>query len=170
MFDRLAFSFAAFAAVTLTLGGVRAQSTEPVFYPGTNEGLFLIVTDIHFDPFSDPALVPALDKSPVSGWTEIFKGAAESIKSYGNDATYSLMVSALDAGRPAFAALDVTVEEPLPEDSPLWRHPKIAITPHDSAATAATYIRADETFLDNLPRYLSGEPLRHVVPREMFAG
>ena len=80
------------------------------------------------------------------------------------------LVSALDAGRPAFAALDVTVEEPLPEDNPLWRHPKIAITPHDSAATAATYIRADETFLDNLPRYLSGEPLRHVVPREMFAG
>ena len=97
MFDRLAFSFAAFAAVTLTLDGVRAQSTEPVFYPGTNEGLFLIVTDIHFDPFSDPALVPELDKSPVSGWTEIFKGAAESIKSYGNDASYSLMVSALDA-------------------------------------------------------------------------
>ena len=97
MFDRLAFSFAAFAAVTLTLDGVRAQSTEPVFYPGTNEGLFLIVTDIHFDPFSDPTLVPVLDKSPVSGWTDIFKGAAESIKSYGNDATYTLMVSALDA-------------------------------------------------------------------------
>ncbi|MEC9403483.1 MAG: metallophosphoesterase [Pseudomonadota bacterium] len=97
MFDRLAIAFATLAAASLPLTGAQAQSTEPVFYPGTNEGLFLIVTDIHFDPFSDPALVPALDKSPVSGWTAIFKGAAESINSYGNDASYSLMVSALDA-------------------------------------------------------------------------
>ena len=79
------------------------------------------------------------------------------------------LVAALDAGRPAFAALDVTTEEPLPETSPLWRHPKIAVTPHDSAVTQATYVRADETFLDNLGRYLSGEPLKHLVPHETFA-
>jgi len=79
------------------------------------------------------------------------------------------LVAALDAGRPAFAAVDVTAEEPLPKDSPLWHHPKIAITPHNSAMTQATYIRADETFLDNLQRYLAGEPLKHVVPPETFA-
>lgn len=78
------------------------------------------------------------------------------------------LVAALDAGRPAFAALDVTAEEPLPAQSPLWRHPKVAITPHDSAATAATYVRADETFLDNLHRYLKGDPLKHVVDHSAF--
>ena len=79
------------------------------------------------------------------------------------------LVAALDAGRPAFAAVDVTAEEPLPKGSPLWHHPKIAITPHNSAMTQATYVRADETFLDNLKRYLAGEPLRHLVPSETFA-
>lgn len=79
------------------------------------------------------------------------------------------LVAALDAGRPAFASIDVTAEEPLPSDSPLWRHPKVAITPHNSAMTQATYIRADETFLDNLKSYLANEPLKHVVPRETFA-
>ena len=40
------------------------------------------------------------------------------------------LMAALDAGRPAFAALDVTRTEPLPAGSPLWKHHKIVITPH----------------------------------------
>ena len=36
----------------------------------------------------------------------------------------------------AGAVLDVTLPEPLPEDSPLWTHPKIRIFPH--RATAAS--------------------------------
>lgn len=79
------------------------------------------------------------------------------------------LVGALDAGRPAFAALDVVRDEPLPPESPLWRHPKIAITPHDSSDTPQTSLRADETFLANLERYLAGVPLAHEVPREAFA-
>ncbi|MYL23414.1 glyoxylate/hydroxypyruvate reductase A [Halomonas alkaliantarctica] len=33
------------------------------------------------------------------------------------------------------AMLDVFPEEPLPADNPLWRHPKVTITPHMSAPT-----------------------------------
>ena len=79
------------------------------------------------------------------------------------------LMSALDAGRPAFAALDVTRSEPLPAESPLWQHPKIAITPHDSSDTPGTVAGADETFLANLTRYLNGEPLMHLVDRAAFA-
>ncbi len=78
------------------------------------------------------------------------------------------LIAALDAGRPAFAALDVTRTEPLPPDSPLWRHPGIAITPHDSSDTPGTVAGADETFLANLTRYLQGEPLKHLVDRAAF--
>ncbi|HAY07548.1 MAG TPA: D-2-hydroxyacid dehydrogenase, partial [Hyphomonas sp.] len=79
------------------------------------------------------------------------------------------LMTALDAGRPAFAALDVTRTEPLPSDNPLWRHPKIVITPHDSADTPGTIAGADDTFLANLERYLKGEPLKHLVDASAFA-
>ncbi|MGA1344281.1 MAG: NAD(P)-dependent oxidoreductase, partial [Hyphomonas sp.] len=73
------------------------------------------------------------------------------------------LLAALDAGRLAFAAIDVTRAEPLPADNLLWTHPKIAITPHDSADTPGTIDGADETFLANLERYLAGKPLKHHV-------
>ena len=73
------------------------------------------------------------------------------------------LITALDAGRLGHAALDVTVTEPLPSDSPLWAHPKITLTPHNSSATEAGRYRADETFLRNLTRYLKGEPLENTV-------
>ncbi|MAK60533.1 MAG: hydroxyacid dehydrogenase [Ponticaulis sp.] len=73
------------------------------------------------------------------------------------------LVEALEAGRPSYAALDVTVTEPLPDDHAFWDHEKISLTPHDSPVTAGTIARADATFLDNLERYLSGQPLRNLV-------
>ncbi len=73
------------------------------------------------------------------------------------------LIAELDTGKPAHAALDVTATEPLPDASPLWHHPKITITPHDSSMTWGTVLRADETFLRNLGRYLDGKPLLHVL-------
>lgn len=78
------------------------------------------------------------------------------------------LMAALDAGRPAFAALDVTRTEPLPADSPLWKHHKIVITPHDSSDTPGTIARGDETFLANLRHYLDNETLKHLVDRSAF--
>jgi glyoxylate/hydroxypyruvate reductase len=40
------------------------------------------------------------------------------------------LIAALDSGHLAAATLDVYPVEPLPSDSPLWRHPKITVMPH----------------------------------------
>lgn len=40
------------------------------------------------------------------------------------------LLEALDSGQIASAILDVQNIEPLPENDPLWRHPKVVLTPH----------------------------------------
>ena len=45
------------------------------------------------------------------------------------------LLAALESGRLASAVLDVFYQEPLPPDSPLWRHPKIRVFPHVSGIT-----------------------------------
>ena len=78
------------------------------------------------------------------------------------------LLKALDAGRPAHATLDVTREEPLPADSPLWTHPSITLTAHTSALTSESRKRNDELFLENLGHFLNGEALRNLVGKSDF--
>jgi phosphoglycerate dehydrogenase-like enzyme len=73
------------------------------------------------------------------------------------------LIQALQEGCIGGAALDVFDEEPLPPDSPLWEMPNVMVTPHNSWSTPHFKRREAELFLDNLERYLRGEPLRNVV-------
>jgi len=57
------------------------------------------------------------------------------------------IVAALDDGTLGHATLDVFETEPLPASSPLWTHPKVTITPHNSAIS-------DE---DSVGRFVLGE-------------
>ena len=59
------------------------------------------------------------------------------------------------------AALDVTVPEPLPADSPLWDIPNLILTPHVAGGMRLEITRKKciEIALENLRRYLAGEPL-----------
>lgn len=78
------------------------------------------------------------------------------------------LLSALDGGRPAFAALDVFETEPLPDDSPFWAHPNVMVSPHNSPQTAGTVRRIDHFMLEQLGRYLAGEQLLYIEPKERF--
>ena len=68
------------------------------------------------------------------------------------------LIDALDRGRPGAAILDVTVTEPLPQDSPLWHHPGVVLTPHNSAGGFARYERYDDLLVDNLGRFPAASP------------
>ncbi len=72
----------------------------------------------------------------------------------GQQVVTSDLLAALDAGQLARAVLDVFAVEPLPEDSPLWRHPRITITPHHSGPSTPRAMIPD--ILPNLRRYAEG--------------
>ncbi len=73
------------------------------------------------------------------------------------------LIKALQQGWIAGAGLDVTEPEPLPQDSPLWDMPNVIITPHASAISDKSPDRLFGLFFDLLCRYMSGQPLYHVV-------
>ncbi|MDP2801628.1 MAG: glyoxylate/hydroxypyruvate reductase A [Phreatobacter sp.] len=52
------------------------------------------------------------------------------------------ILSALDSDRLGAAVLDVFQVEPLPADSPFWLHPKVTVTPHNSAISSPPAIAA----------------------------
>jgi phosphoglycerate dehydrogenase-like enzyme len=72
------------------------------------------------------------------------------------------LVAALQSGR-IRAALDVTDPEPLPPEHPLWKCPNLLITPHVAGSTPQFSPRAIQGALEQLGRYLRGEPLLNVV-------
>lgn len=81
------------------------------------------------------------------------------------------LLTALDRGAPGFAILDVFQTEPLPADSPFWSHPRVALTGHSSALGDGLTARSDQAFLDNLARFLAGQPLiNEVDPGEATTG
>jgi phosphoglycerate dehydrogenase-like enzyme len=67
------------------------------------------------------------------------------------------LIAALQAGRIAGAALDVTVDEPLPEASPLWTMPNVLVTPHTGGETHKYEDNVLDMMMENLNRQWRGE-------------
>ena len=72
------------------------------------------------------------------------------------------LIAALQAGRLAGAALDVTEVEPLAAASPLWDLPNVIISPHIAGGGSSGYPQQKELFGENLLRFAAGEPLLNV--------
>lgn len=73
---------------------------------------------------------------------------------------------ALNAGSIGGAGLDVTPEEPLPADSPLWDMPNVIITPHVAGGSPIRLDRTVALFCDNLERFIVGKPLLSVIDKQ----
>ncbi len=78
------------------------------------------------------------------------------------------LLEALDNGQLSYACLDVFAVEPLPQDSPLWNHPKVMVSPHTSALSAAENRLITERFASNLRTFLDGGDLPHLVDTVHF--
>jgi D-2-hydroxyacid dehydrogenase (NADP+) len=76
------------------------------------------------------------------------------------------LIKALKEGWIAGAGLDVFEQEPLPEDSELWKLDNVVMTPHVSGGTPRYDELAVEVFCDNLQRYIEGKPLRNVINKK----
>lgn len=73
------------------------------------------------------------------------------------------ILASLDAGELGAATLDVFETEPLPADSPLWRHRKVTLTPHNAADSDPEALC--KYILNQIRRHEAGEKLQNIVDR-----
>ena len=98
-----------------------------------------------------------------STFAQMPKGAAVINLGRGPHIAEADLMAALDSGHLAAATLDVFPVEPLPKESPLWRHPRITVTPHVSRRIYPSNLAP--RVCDAVRRFGAGEPLPYLVDR-----
>jgi D-2-hydroxyacid dehydrogenase (NADP+) len=76
------------------------------------------------------------------------------------------LIRALKKGWIAGAGLDVFKQEPLQEDSELWKLDNVVMTPHVAGGTPRYDELAIGVFCDNLIRYVENKPLKNIVDKK----
>lgn len=78
------------------------------------------------------------------------------------------LIAALQGGPLAGAMLDVTEQEPLPPESPLWDMEQVILTPHVSGSDQDEANAAEifAIFTENLSRYFAGQPMKNIVDKK----
>jgi phosphoglycerate dehydrogenase-like enzyme len=84
----------------------------------------------------------------------------------GNVLDEAALIGALERRAIRGAGLDVYGQEPLPRDSALWRLPNVLLLPHVSATSPRFWERHASLIVDNIGRYVRGEPLRNMVDKK----
>ena len=87
----------------------------------------------------------------------------------GNSIVTDDLIRVMNEGYLKAACLDVMDPEPLPKDHPLWKTPRVYITPHMSGGYRAgvNYERVVDTVITNLKLVLEGKPPIHIVDRSL---
>lgn len=90
------FARAIGAALITLLVGIAPMRAQRQADPGQ----FLVISDIHFDPFFDGALFPRLVAEPAEGWGEVLRDSRPAgFNPRGTDSNNALLQSNLDDAR-----------------------------------------------------------------------
>ena len=76
------------------------------------------------------------------------------------------LMNALKKGLIGGAGLDVTPQEPLPEDHPLWRMHNVIVSPHTAGGSPNREDRLVDLFCENLRRIMDGTPMLSVIDKQ----
>jgi phosphoglycerate dehydrogenase-like enzyme len=79
------------------------------------------------------------------------------------------MIEVLSRRPDLYAVLDVTYPEPPEPGSPLYTLPNVVLTPHIAGSMDRECERMGRYMVDELVRYLAGEPLQWTISREEAA-
>lgn len=149
-----------------------------------------------YDPFVSPAEASALDVE-LTGLEELFRTCdvvslhtpwlpetvglitGELLASMKPDATFintargavvnePEMIAVLQQRPDLYALLDVTYPEPPVAGSPLYSLPNVLLTPHIAGALNSECRRMGRVMIEELDRYLAGEPMAYEITREML--
>jgi glyoxylate/hydroxypyruvate reductase A len=81
----------------------------------------------------------------------------------GSTTDETALLALLNSGHLAGAVLDVTEQEPLPADNPLWSLENVIITQHTGGGQFNEDRGKADMFIQNFSRYLAGESIQHEV-------
>ena len=140
--------------------GLTAPSVDELFGPSSLLEVLSRSDVVVLAAAGTPETADLIDQSAIDAMKPgaIFVNVAR-----GNMVDESALGAALRSGHLAGAALDVARAEPLPADSPLWEIPNLLLSPHSSTSQDRYFEMIFELFVDNLTRYISGQPLRNLV-------
>ncbi len=158
---RIGFDVAGWSRTRKTVAGVKSFAGEAELAP------FLARTDILV------ALVPLTPDTEGILSRKLFAGLARDGRlgapvlinaGRGGLQNEADILSCLDDGTLGAATLDVFHTEPLPADSPFWRHPKVTVTPHNAADSDAEAI--SDYIVAQIRDFEAGKPLLNLVDRK----
>lgn len=107
---------------------------------------------------STPATRKLLDASL---FARMKRGAGLVNAARGDQLVEADLISALDSGQVGGAVLDVFEKEPLAAGNPLWRHPRVVVSPH--VASVVSRRRRAELVVQGLRALIAGEEIPHQV-------
>src|SRR4029077_12789944 len=147
----------------------RTVTTKPEFVDklGGPEYLSMLLAQSDFVVLS-LASIPSTEN--IIGETQLraMKKSAYLINLTGGKAiSERLLVQALKESWIAGAALDAFPRQPLPADSELWSMPNVIISPRISGIPVQKWALLLPIFIDNLKRFLVGEPLQNLVDKDL---